>query len=74
VASIIWAWGVAQWPYILPTSLKVSAAAAPSATLATLLVVFGVAAIVVVPSLGLLYVLDQRSLLPEEGVDARPAP
>ena len=68
VATIIWAWGVAQWPYILPTSLKVSAAAAPSATLGTLLVVFGVAAVVIVPSLALLYVLDQRSLLPEEGV------
>ncbi len=73
VASIVWAWGVAQWPYILPTSLKVSAAAAPSATLGTLLVVFGVAAVVIVPSLALLYMLDQRSLLPEEGVDARPA-
>jgi cytochrome bd ubiquinol oxidase subunit II len=73
VASIIWAWGVAQWPYILPTSLKVSAAAAPSATLAAVLVVFGVAAIVIVPSLAMLYVLDQRSLLPEEGVDAHAA-
>jgi len=66
VASIIWTWGVAQWPYILPTSLKVSAAAAPSATLATLLVVFGVAAVVVLPSLAFLYVLDPRSLLPAE--------
>jgi cytochrome bd ubiquinol oxidase subunit II len=66
VASIVWAWGVAQWPYILPTSLKVSAAAAPSATLTTLLVVFGVATVVILPSLGFLYVLDQRSLLPEE--------
>ena len=67
VASIIWAWGIAQWPYILPTSLKVSAAAAPEATLTTVLVVFGVAAVVILPSLALLYVLDQRSLLPEEG-------
>jgi cytochrome bd ubiquinol oxidase subunit II len=66
VASIVWAWGVAQWPYILPTSLKVSAAAAPSGTLTTLLVVFGVATVVILPSLGFLYVLDQRSLLPEE--------
>ncbi len=73
VASIVWAWGVAQWSYILPTSLKVSAAAAPSGTLGTVLVVFGVAAVVIVPSLALLYVLDQRSLLPEESVDARPA-
>lgn len=71
VASIIWAWGVAQWPYILPTSLRVSAAAAPSATLSTVLVVFGVAAVVIVPSLALLYVLDQRSLLPEESVEER---
>lgn len=70
VASIIWAWGVAQWPYILPTSLEVSAAAAPSATLTTVIVVFGVAAAVIGPSLALLYVLDQRSLLPEEGVDS----
>jgi cytochrome bd ubiquinol oxidase subunit II len=68
VASVVWAWGVAQWSYILPTSLEVSDAAAPSGTLATLLVVFGVAAVVIVPSLALLYVLDQRSLLPEEGV------
>jgi cytochrome d ubiquinol oxidase subunit II len=70
VATVIWAWGVAQWPYILPTSLKVSDAAAPSGTLATILVVFGVAAVVILPSIGLLYVLDQRSLLPDEGVDA----
>jgi cytochrome d ubiquinol oxidase subunit II len=69
VASIIWAWGVAQWPYILPTSLKVSAAAAPQATLTTVLVVFGVAAVFILPSLALLYVLDQRSLLPEEGAN-----
>lgn len=65
-ASIVWAWGVAQWPYVLPTDLKVSAAAAPDPTLATLLMVFGVATVVIVPALALLYVLDQRSLLPEE--------
>jgi cytochrome d ubiquinol oxidase subunit II len=73
VASVVWAWGVAQWPYILPTSLRVSAAAAPSTTLATVLVVFGIAAVVVLPSLGLLYLLDQRSLLPEEGAGLAPA-
>ena len=72
VASVIWAWGVAQWPYILPTSLKVSDAAAPSGTLATVLVVFGVAALIILPSLAFLYVLDQRSLLPEESVDSPP--
>ena len=38
VASVVVGWGVAQWPYILPTSLEVSDAAAPSGTLATLVV------------------------------------
>jgi cytochrome bd ubiquinol oxidase subunit II len=70
VASVILGWGVAQWPYILPTSMKVAAAAAPDATLAAVLVVFVVAAIVILPSLGLLYTLDQKALLeasePEE--------
>jgi cytochrome d ubiquinol oxidase subunit II len=66
VASVVVAWGVAQWPYLLPTSLKVSQAAAPDATLATILVVFGIAAIVILPSLGLLYRLDQRSKLEVE--------
>ena len=71
VATVIWAWGVAQWEYILPTSLKVSDAAAPSATLTAVLVVFGVAAVTIIPSLAFLYVLDQKSLLPEESVDTR---
>jgi cytochrome d ubiquinol oxidase subunit II len=74
VASVIIAWGVAQWPYILPTSLKVSQAAAPSATLDSILVVFVLAAIIILPSLGLLYVLDQKSLLdPDESSGAVPA-
>lgn len=67
VAAIVAAWGVAQWPYLLPESLKVSAAAAPDATLTTVLVVVGLAVVVVVPGFVLLYVLDQRGLLPEEG-------
>jgi cytochrome d ubiquinol oxidase subunit II len=71
VTSVIVGWGVAQWPYMLPTTLKVSQAAAPDATLATVLVVFAVAAVVILPSLGLLYVLDQKSLLDSDtGVDA----
>ena len=69
VASVVIAWGVAQWPYILPQSLKVTAAAAPSATLNTLLVAGIGAVLIVVPGFILLYTLDQRSLLPEEGVD-----
>jgi cytochrome bd ubiquinol oxidase subunit II len=63
VASIVVAWGVAQWPYLLPTSLKVSQAAAPDPTLGVILGVFVVAAVVILPSIGLLYVLDQKNLL-----------
>ena len=33
VVAVIWGWGVAQFPYLLPTSLKIGAAAAPDPTL-----------------------------------------
>lgn len=72
VASVVVGWGVAQWPYLLPTSLKVSQAAAPSGTLQMVLAIFGVAAVIILPSLALLYVLDQKSLLPGEGVESSP--
>jgi cytochrome d ubiquinol oxidase subunit II len=66
VAAIIWGWGVAQYPYLLPTSLTIDAGAGASETLTTLLILFGVALLVVVPALVLLWTLDQRSLLEEE--------
>ena len=66
VASVVVAWGVAQWPYMLPQSLKVSQAAAPTGTLEAVLVVFVLAALVILPALGLLYTLDQKSLLAGE--------
>jgi cytochrome bd ubiquinol oxidase subunit II len=69
VATVVGAWGVAQWPYILPESLEISEAAAPSSTLATLLVAAIGLLVIVVPGFILLYVLDQRSVLQEEGVD-----
>ena len=50
----------------------VAGAAAPTATLETILVVFAVAVVVIIPSLALLFVLDQKSLLPHESVDAPP--
>ena len=60
---------MAQWPYILPTSLKVADAAAPSGTLSTLVVATVLLLLIVVPGFTLLYVLDQRTMLPEEGTD-----
>jgi cytochrome d ubiquinol oxidase subunit II len=69
VASIVCSWGVAQWPYLLPESLTISAAAAPAGTLTAVLVAVGLAAVIVLPGFALLYVLDQKGLLPEEGID-----
>jgi cytochrome bd ubiquinol oxidase subunit II len=69
VASIVIGWGIAQWPYLLPETLKVSEGAAPSATLTTLLVAAVGAVLIVLPGFAFRYVLDQRSLLPEEGVE-----
>jgi cytochrome bd ubiquinol oxidase subunit II len=65
VVAVIWGWGVAQFPYLLPTSLRIGQAAAPGPTLDAVLVVFLVAAVVVLPALGLLYWLSQRELLGE---------
>jgi cytochrome bd ubiquinol oxidase subunit II len=65
VVAVIWGWGVSQFPYLLPTSLKISQSAAPDATLVAIIIVFIVAAVVVLPSLGLLFWLSQRELLDE---------
>jgi cytochrome d ubiquinol oxidase subunit II len=65
VAAVIWGWGVAQWPYLLPEKLTVSDGASPSATLTGLLIVFGVAVLIVLPAIGLLFTLVQRNLVEE---------
>jgi len=67
VAAVIWAWGVAQYPYLLPETLTISAGAADNETLTEVLIVFGVAVLLVIPSLAFLYTLSQRSMLEEEG-------
>jgi NADH:ubiquinone reductase (H+-translocating) len=63
VVTMLAAWGLAQWPYLLPASLTVTAAAAVHATLVWVLVMFVLAALIVIPSLALLFTLDQRSRL-----------
>ncbi|HEX3608655.1 MAG TPA: cytochrome d ubiquinol oxidase subunit II [Solirubrobacterales bacterium] len=65
VIAVIWGWGVAQFPYLIPTSLKITQSAAPPDTLSAVIVVFIVAAILVLPALGLLYWLSQKELLGE---------
>jgi cytochrome d ubiquinol oxidase subunit II len=65
VVAVVWGWAVGQYPYLLPTSLTISDAAAPSETLTALLIVFGVAVVLVIPSIVLLYTLAQRSMVEE---------
>jgi cytochrome d ubiquinol oxidase subunit II len=69
VAAVVWGWGVAQQPDVLPGALSIEQAAAPSATLVALFVIFGAAAIVVVPAFVLLLRLQQRRAL-EHGEDS----
>ncbi len=66
VVAVIWGWGVAQFPYLLPTSLRIDQAAAPDPTMTIIFIVFAVAAVLVLPSLALLYTLTQRDLLESE--------
>lgn len=63
VVSVLAGWGIAQYPYLLGTHLSVAQAAAPRATLMALTVVFVAAALLCVPSLALLYALQQRGEL-----------
>jgi len=65
VVAVVWGWGVAQYPYLLPTSLTISAGAAGDPTLHWLLGVAIAALLTVGPSLALLFTLDRRSLLGE---------
>jgi cytochrome d ubiquinol oxidase subunit II len=65
VAAVIWAWGVAQYPYLLPGQLTIADGAGASATLTGVLIVFGVAVVLVLPAIALLFTLAQRSLIEE---------
>ena len=63
VTAIVWGWGLAQSPAILPGSLTIEAAAAPAGTLDALIVISIIAAVTIGPSLALLFILDGRSRL-----------
>jgi len=63
VGSFVFAWGFGQVPYVLPGRLTIQQAAGAPAIEALLLVITVVALVLVVPSLFLLYTLDQRSAL-----------
>ena len=60
VAAIVAGWGLAQRPYLLPGRLTIDQAAAGRPTLIALLVSLAVGAVVLVPSLALLFSLVLR--------------
>jgi len=69
VALVVGAWGFAQRPYVLPTSLTVTEAAGATHTLRWLVIVTVIAIVLVGPALVLLYRLDTMGEL-EELTDA----
>lgn len=65
VACAVIAWGLAQRPYLLPTSMTVAEGAGAPATLTWLAFVTLVALLIVVPAVVFLYWLDTRGDLEE---------
>ena len=64
VAAVIWGWGVAQYPVLLPgTAVTLTNAGATQATFVALVVVAIAAVILVVPSFTLLFTLQGRRML-----------
>ena len=63
IGSLVFAWGFAQSPFLLPGKLTIAQAIAPAGTQALLLWTAVALLLLVVPSMGLLYYLDQRSAL-----------
>jgi len=67
VAAVVFGWGVAQSPVLLPgTGMTLTSAAAPHSVLVTIVVIFVVAALLVGPSFFLLFSLQGRQLLEGE--------
>ena len=66
VTAVIWGWGVAQYPYLLPPSLTIQAGSAPAASLLSILAIFGIVAATVGPGIVLLFTLRQRGKLHDE--------
>ncbi len=55
VAMLLWGWALAQWPYLIYPDLTIDASAAPDATLGFLLATAPFGALLLIPSLWLLF-------------------
>jgi cytochrome d ubiquinol oxidase subunit II len=68
VAAVVWGWGVAQYPVLLPgTGVTLSNAGAPEATLTAIVVLFVALVVLIGPSFVLLFALQGRQLLEASG-------
>jgi cytochrome bd ubiquinol oxidase subunit II len=64
VAAVVWGWGVAQYPVLLPgTAVTLTNAGAPPGSFVSIVVIAVAAVILVVPSFALLFALQGRRLL-----------
>ncbi len=74
VAAVVWGWGVAQYPVLLPgTAVTLANAGAPRATLVALVIWSVVVVLVTGPSFALLFALQGRRLLHADEAEALPA-
>jgi cytochrome bd ubiquinol oxidase subunit II len=64
VAAVIWGWGVAQYPMLLPgTDLTLTNAGAPHSIFVALVILFIIALLLLGPSFVLLFTLQSRRIL-----------
>jgi len=66
VGALVWAWAIAQYPYLLPFRLTIAQGAGSPTTMKWLLGWFIVVLVTVIPMLIVLFTLDQRGHLGED--------
>jgi cytochrome d ubiquinol oxidase subunit II len=71
VTLIVWGWALGQYPYIVPPTLTIDAAAAPARTLSLTLWTLALGAIVLLPSLAYLFRLFKGKPEAFERMDRR---
>jgi cytochrome d ubiquinol oxidase subunit II len=74
VGALVWAWAIAQYPYLLPFRLTIAEGAGSTTSMKWLLGWFIVALVTVIPMLIVLYTLDQRGHLGEDPGTSRLEP
>lgn len=55
VSLILWGWGLAQYPYLIPPDLTIEQTAAPAATIRLVLIALAAGAVILLPSLWYLF-------------------